>query len=156
MSITMKKMPPIKIGVIVSRFNQFITEPLWQGAKARLLELGLPESAITQVWVPGAVEIPLMAQTMAQSNRFTALICLGSVIRGETDHYDYVCQQVSAGCQHVALSQKIPVIFGILTTDNETQAFARIGGSEGHKGRESADAAFAMIDVLNSFQASLV
>lgn len=147
----MKIHPEIKIAVVVSQFNQAITEQLWQGAKARLLELGVKESDVTLVRVPGAVEIPLMAQEMALSKRFAAVICLGAVIRGETSHYDYVCQQVSDGCQRVALDNHLPVIFGVLTTETEEQALARVSG-DCHKGREAADAALTMINALRPFQ----
>lgn len=150
--MVMKIAPEIKIAVVVSRFNQEVTERLWQGARERLLELGLPEGAVTTVRVPGAIEIPLMAQMLAQSKHFAAIICLGAVIQGETDHYDYVCQQVSYGCQQVALQQQIPVIFGVLTTQTEEQALARAGGDRGHKGREAVETALAMITALQSFQ----
>ena len=146
----MKTTPPgIKVAVVVSRFNETVTERLWQSAEERLLERGLREEDILLVRVPGAVEIPLMAQTLAQRKQFSAVICLGAVIRGETDHYDYVCQQVSEGCQRVALQQQIPIIFGVLTTQTEAQALARAGGEQGNKGREAADVAFEMIDVLH-------
>ncbi|MGB6976649.1 MAG: 6,7-dimethyl-8-ribityllumazine synthase, partial [Gammaproteobacteria bacterium] len=100
------------------------------------------------VHVPGAVEIPVTAQQLANTGNYDAIICLGAVIRGETDHYEYVCHQVSDGCQRVALDHHLPVIFGILTTDTVEQALARAGGSHGHKGRESADAALAMVAIM--------
>ncbi|AHE66994.1 6,7-dimethyl-8-ribityllumazine synthase [Legionella oakridgensis ATCC 33761 = DSM 21215] len=100
------------------------------------------------VEVPGAVEIPLVAQQLAKHKQGKVIIALGAVIRGETTHYDYVCQQVSHGCQQVALQQNIPVIFGVLTTENEAQAWDRLGGNHGHKGMDAADAAITMYSVL--------
>jgi 6,7-dimethyl-8-ribityllumazine synthase len=140
----------MKIAIIVSRFNQEITQRLLQGAKERLSEVGLSHDQFPVIWVPGAIELPLAAQQFAKREEFSAVICLGAVIRGETDHYDYVCQQVSYGCQRVALDFDIPVIFGVLTTENEEQALARTGGAHGHKGREAADAAMEMIALMQS------
>lgn len=136
------------IGVVVSRFNEEVTQKLLDGANQRLEELGFDSEQITVVWVPGAIEIPLTAQRLARSGQFEAIICLGAVILGETKHFDYVCQQVSYGCQQVALTQDIPVIFGVLTTDTEEQAFARAGGEQGHVGRSAVDTAFQMISTL--------
>lgn len=138
----------LKLAIIVSQFNQPVTEKLLNGALTRLAELGIEDNHIKTVWVPGAVEIPLMAKQLAKTKRFAAIICLGAVIRGETDHYDYVCQQVSFGCQQVALEYEIPVIFGVLTTKNKEQAFARAGGERGNKGAESIDAAMTMINLM--------
>ncbi len=140
----------MKIAIIVSRFNQEITQRLLQGAKERFGEAGLSHDQFPVTWVPGAIELPLAAQQFAKREEFSAIICLGAVIRGETDHYDYVCQQVSYGCQRVALDFDIPVIFGVLTTENEEQALARTGGAHGHKGREAADAAMEMIAIMQS------
>lgn len=139
------------IAIVVSEFNREITQALQEGAVQQLLQKGLNESQILVVCVPGAVEIPLLAQRLALSRSFDAIIALGAVIRGETTHYDYVCQQVSQGCQQVALTYDIPVIFGVLTTESETQAWDRAGGEFGHKGKDAADAALAMVDVLNQF-----
>ncbi len=143
------------IAIVVSEFNQEIIHPLLQGAQQHLIESGMDKEHITTVFVPGAVEIPLTAQLLAKNKRFDAIICLGAVIRGETSHYDYVCQQVSAGCQKVMLDFDIPVIFGILTTENEEQALDRIGGKHGHKGKEAAQAALAMIEVVKKITSSL-
>lgn len=140
------------IAIVISRFNEEVTQRLHQGALIRLLDRGLSKEQISSIWVPGAVEIPLTAQVLAKSDRFSAIICLGAVIRGETKHFDYVCQQISHGCQHVALEQEIPIIFGVLTTDNEEQAMERCGGRCGHKGIESADAALDMISVLTQIE----
>lgn len=136
------------IAIVISRFNEEITHKLYEGAIARLKELEFSESQITSVFVPGAVEIPLVAKRLAKNNGYEAIVCLGAVIRGETSHYDYVCEQVSQGCQQVSLSENIPVIFGVLTTENETQALARCGGAHGHKGRDAIDAAFEMVSIL--------
>jgi 6,7-dimethyl-8-ribityllumazine synthase len=138
------------LAVVVSRFNEEVTSLLQEGALARLAELGVPEKNIKVIQVPGAVEIPLTAKLLAQSKRYQAIICLGAVIRGETSHYDYVCSQVSEGCQQVMLNYDIPVIFGVLTTENEEQALSRAGGAGGHKGRDAADAALTMIKVVQS------
>lgn len=138
-----------QFAIIVSEFNSEITTKLLHGAQSRLLEKGVPVANIKIIHVPGAVEIPLIAQLLAKTNKYSAIICLGCVIRGETTHYDYVCEQVSQGCQKVMLEHEIPVIFGVLTTENEEQAFDRVGGKHGHKGVDAADAALSMIDIIN-------
>jgi 6,7-dimethyl-8-ribityllumazine synthase len=137
-----------KLAIVISRFNEEVTQALYQGAIQRLKELDFPEQYITVVWVPGAVEIPLTAQRLAKTDTFAAIICLGAVIRGDTSHYDYVCNMVSQGCAQVALQYGIPTIFQVLTTENEEQAMARAGGAHGNKGSDSIDAAFAMVSVL--------
>jgi 6,7-dimethyl-8-ribityllumazine synthase len=136
------------IAIVVSRFNQEITQKLYDGAIQRLKELNVDTQKVTVVWVPGAIEIPLAAQRLAKTKKYEAIICLGAVIMGETKHFDYVCQQVSFGCQTVALTHDIPVIFGVLTTDTEEQAYDRVGGLHGHKGRSAVDTAFELISVL--------
>lgn len=136
------------VAIVVSRFNEDITQRLCEGAITRLKELEFADERVTIVWVPGAVEIPLVAQQLARTNNHEVIICLGAVIRGETSHYDYVCEQVSNGCQKVGLENNIPVIFGVLTTDNEEQALDRVGGKHGHKGRDAVDAALEMVSVL--------
>lgn len=138
----------VDMAIVVSRFNANITNELLNGALTRLKELEVPVEKITVVYVPGAVEIPLICQQLAMSKQYDVMIALGAVIRGETNHYDYVCAQVSQGCQKVMLEQHIPIIFGVLTTDDEEQAEARIGGKHGHKGREAADAAIEMVSVF--------
>lgn len=135
------------IAVIVSQFNHDITSALKEGALQRLTNASL-ENDIVVVEVPGAIEIPIVAKRLAQRNQFDAIIALGAVIRGETTHYDYVCQQVSDGCMHVSLTYDTPIIFGVLTTENEQQAWDRLGGKHGHKGVEAADCALAMADIL--------
>lgn len=139
------------VAIVVSLFNREITEKLKKGALEQLAELEFSEQDITVVEVPGAVEIPFAAQLLAKQNQFKAIIALGAVIRGETSHYDYVCDQVSQGCQRVMLDFNIPVIFGVLTTENEEQALDRLGGTQGHKGREAAYCAWMM----NSIQQQL-
>ena len=136
------------IAIIVSQFNADITQELLAGALDRLAAHGICQQDITVVEVPGAIEIPIIAKRFAKKNEHAAIIALGAVIRGDTTHYDYVCQQVSDGCQRVALAFEIPVIFGILTTENEAQAWERLGGSHGHKGADAADCALAMQSIL--------
>lgn len=138
----------LNIAIVVSRFNQAITEKLLAGALARLAELGIAADKITVAKVPGAIEIPLTAKRFALTKQFSAIICLGAVIYGETRHFDYVCQQVSQGCQQVALTHDTPIIFGVLTTDNMLQAEERVGGRKGHMGCEAVDAAIELVSVL--------
>ncbi len=146
---------PFPIAIIVSQFNHEITHELQQGALKRLSECGFSGEDITVVDVPGAVEIPLIAQQLAKKNQYGAIIALGAVIRGETSHYDYVCQQVSEGCQRVSLVFDIPVVFGVLTTENEAQAWERVGGSHGHKGVDAANCALSMYAIVNELSASI-
>lgn len=141
-----------KVMIIVSRFNMDITQKLLTGTHQRLLQLGIIEQDIDIVWVPGAIEIPLIAKFVAEQNKHAILICLGAVIRGETTHYDYVCSQVSDGCARVGLETRKPIIFGILTTENEAQAYDRLGGTHGHKGHDFAEAAVEMIQVCHALQ----
>lgn len=138
------------IAIIVSRFNETITKKLAEGALNRLLERGIKRDSIDVIHVPGAVEIPLIAKLLAKSGSYHAIIALGAVIRGETSHYDYVCEQVSQGCQRVMLDYELPVIFGVLTTENEEQALDRVGGTHGHKGVDAAEAALEMIELVAS------
>lgn len=136
------------VAIVVSRYNHHVTQKLLDGALERLAELNFSTHQITQVWVPGAVEIPITAQRLARTGKYEAIICLGVVIFGETKHFDYVCDQVSQGCQQVALENDIPVIFGVLTTDNLEQALERAGGTKGNAGRQAIDAAFELNSVL--------
>ncbi len=133
-----------QVAIVVSTFNESITNELKQGTLTRLQELGIEDSDITVVDVPGAVEIPYIAQKLAKQKQVEVIIALGAVIRGDTTHYDYVCDQVSQGCQRVMLDYDIPVIFGVLTTENEAQAWDRLGGDHGHKGKDAADCALMM------------
>ncbi len=140
------------IAIVVSYFNHDITKELLRGALERLTSVGFDSADITVVEVPGAIEIPLVAQHLAKKGKYKAIITLGAVIRGETTHYDYVCQQVSNGCQKIALKYDTPVIFGILTTENEAQAWDRLGGHHGHKGIDSVDCALAMVSVVQQLE----
>jgi len=140
--------PPFSLAIVASRFNEDITRELFNGAKKRIEELDIQKEMVTAVWVPGAREIPIAAQKLALKGSYDAIICLGAVIRGETAHFDYVCQQLSYGCQKVALTYQIPIIFEVLTTDNEEQAWDRVGGKHGHKGRDAVDAAIEMVSVI--------
>lgn len=145
-----------KIGIIVSEFNRNITQLLQEGALQQFKDKNIVVPNEQVFLVPGAVELPLVAAALASQKTYDAIICLGSVIQGESDHYDYVCWQVSYGCQKVAIEHNIPVIFGVLTTQNEAQAYDRCGGAHGHKGKETADAALQMIDVMNSVRQNIV
>lgn len=136
-----------KIGIVVSTFNTEITEKLLVGAVSELIRSGFEREQIDVVKVPGAVEIPLIAKLLATKKKYDAIICLGAVIRGDTDHYDYVCQQVSYGCQKIMLELNIPILFGVLTTENEKQARARVT-EKNHKGVEVAQAAVKMISLV--------
>ena len=142
----------MKIAIAMSLFNERVTVPLLEGCMTRLQELGVDINTVPVTRVPGAVELPITAQQYARSGHYNAVICLGVVIRGETSHYDYVCQQVSHGCQQVALTHNIPVIFGVLTTENFEQAIDRVGGSRGHKGHYAAEAAVEMAHLMKSLQ----
>ena len=136
------------IAIVVSLFNRDITKALQDGAIDALTAAGFSSEDITLIEVPGAVEVPLVAKALAEKNKYGAILALGAVIRGETTHYDYVCEQVSRGCQEVMLAYDVPVIFGILTTENKAQAWDRLGGAHGHKGHDAVDAARAMFQVL--------
>ena len=138
-----------KFGIIVSRFNSFVSERLLEGALDTLLRSGAEDSAIDVVRVPGAFEIPLMAQKMAKSDSYDAVICLGAVIRGATSHYDLVANEVAKGVAQVGLDTGVPTIFGVLTTDTIEQAIERAGSKAGNKGSEVALAAIEMINLLN-------
>lgn len=140
-----------KIAVVVARFNEPVTSRLLAGCEKYLDAHDVPAAQREVVWVPGAVEIPVLAQTLAKTGRFDAIICLGAVIRGETGHYDFVCQQVSDGVMRVMLDHELPVIFGVLTTNNGEQAFARAGGDHSDKGAESAQTALEMIQLLGHY-----
>lgn len=139
---------PFRVGIVVSRYNEQVTQRLYEGALLRLNELKITSDLITVAWVPGAVEIPIAAQTMVDTGAFNVIIAFGCVIKGETDHYTYVCESVTRGCQQVALENGVPVIFGVLTTNTELQALDRAGGAKGHVGRECVDTAFETLSVL--------
>lgn len=140
----------LKIGIINSRFNEFITSKLLSGAEDCLLRHDVSTENIEIVWVPGAFEIPLVAQKMAKSSKYDAIICLGCVIRGATSHYDYVCSEVSKGIAKVSLDNELPVIFGIVTTENIEQAIERAGTKSGNKGYDCAMNALEMANLFKS------
>lgn len=140
----------IKIGIVASRFNEFITSKLISGAMDGLLRHDVKEEDIHVAWVPGAFEIPLIASKMAKSGKYDAVICLGAVIRGATSHYDYVCNEVAKGIAMVSLESGVPVMFGILTTENIEQAIERAGTKAGNKGFDCATGAIEMIDLIRN------
>ena len=136
----------IKIGIVAARFNEFIVSKLIGGARDGLLRHDVKEEDITLAWVPGAFEIPVVAKKMAMSGKYDAVICLGAVIRGATSHYDYVCNEVSKGIASVSLESGIPVMFGVVTTENIEQAIERAGTKAGNKGFE---AMVSLIEILS-------
>jgi len=138
----------MRVGIVASRFNEIIVSKLLGGAVDGLVRHGVEEEQITAAWVPGAFEIPVAAQRMAQSGQYDAVICVGAVIRGDTSHYDYVCNEVSKGIAQVSLAAGIPVLFGILTTENIEQAIARAGSKAGNKGYDCALSAIEMVNLL--------
>ena len=143
----------IKIGIIVTRFNEFITSKLLSGAIDGLKRHDVEEGDISIAWVPGAFEIPLIASKMANSEKYDAIVCLGAVIRGSTTHYDYVCSEVSKGIAHVSLNSDIPVMFGVITTENIEQAIERAGTKAGNKGYDSAISAIEMVNLIRDIEA---
>ncbi|MCI5704749.1 6,7-dimethyl-8-ribityllumazine synthase [Candidatus Pseudoscillospira sp. SGI.172] len=140
----------IKIGIVCARFNDFIVSKLLSGCEDTLLRHGVQPDEIAVAWVPGAFEIPLIASKMAKSGRFDAVIALGAVIRGSTTHYDYVCSEVSKGIANVALNSGIPVMFGVITTENIEQAIERAGSKAGNKGSECAQGAIEMVNLIRA------
>lgn len=142
----------VRIGIVAARFNEFITSKLLGGAIDGLMRHDVKEDQIDVAWVPGAFEIPLIAQKMAKSGKYDAVICLGAVIRGATTHYDYVCAEVSKGIAQVSLQTGIPVMFGVLTTDNIEQAIERAGSKAGNKGFDCAAGAIEMINLIRGIQ----
>jgi 6,7-dimethyl-8-ribityllumazine synthase len=139
-----------RFGIVVSRFNDFITEKLLGGALDALTRTGAKENDIQIIKVPGAFEIPLAAKIAAQTGRFDAVICLGAVIRGATPHFDYVCAEVSKGVAQVGLEFGLPVIFGVLTTDTVEQAIDRAGTKSGNKGWHAAMSAVEMANLMGT------
>lgn len=138
----------MKIGIIAARFNEFITSKLLSGALDGLTRHDVRDEDIDMAWVPGAFEIPLAASKMAASGKYDAVICLGAVIRGSTTHYDYVCSEVSKGIAQVSLNAGIPVMFGVVTTENIEQAIERAGTKSGNKGFDCAISAIEMVNLL--------
>jgi len=140
--------PPGRFALVAARFNSAIVDPLVAGALDALKRHGVPDDAVDVVRVPGAFEIPLVAQRIAESRRYAAIICLGAVIRGDTDHYDHVAGQAAAGVARAALDAGTPVIFGVLTCDTLEQAVNRAGGKAGNKGFEAGLTAIEMVNLL--------
>lgn len=143
----------IRVGIVAARFNEFITSKLVGGALDGLKRHDVKEEDIDVAWVPGAFEIPLIASKMAKSKKYDAVICVGAVIRGSTSHYDYVCSEVSKGIANVSLNSDIPVMFGVLTTDNIEQAIERSGSKAGNKGYECATGAIEMVNLIRALEA---
>ncbi len=138
----------MKVGIVASRFNEFITNKLVGGAVDGLVRHDVKEDDIDVAWVPGAFEIPIIAKKMADSGKYDAVICVGAVIRGSTSHYDYVCSEVSKGIAQVSMASDIPVMFGILTTDTIEQAIERAGTKAGNKGYDCALGAIEMVNLI--------
>ncbi len=139
----------VKIGIVAARFNEFIVSKLIGGAEDGLVRHGVDTDNIDLAWVPGCFEIPVAAKKMAESGKYDAVICLGTVIRGETSHYDYVCNEVSKGIAQIEMATGVPTMFGILTTDNVEQAVQRAGTKAGNKGFDCATGAIEMINLLD-------
>ena len=142
----------MKVGIVAARFNEFIVSKLVAGAQDALVRHDVKEEDIDLAWVPGAFEIPLIASKMAKSGKYDAVIALGAVIRGSTTHYDYVCSQVSKGIANVSLNSDIPVMFGVITTENIEQAIERAGTKAGNKGYDCAVSAIEMINLIKEIE----
>lgn len=140
----------MRLGIVAARFNEFIVSKLVAGAEDALVRHGVDTDNVDIAWVPGAFEIPLIAQKMAGSGKYDAVICLGAVIKGATSHYDYVCAEVSKGVAQAGLSTGVPVIFGVLTTDNIEQAIERAGTKAGNKGYDVACTAIEMVNLMKN------
>ena len=138
-----------KFAIIVSRFNEFISSKLLEGATDTLLRHGVGESDMTLIWIPGSFEIPSVAQKLARSKKFDAIICLGTVLRGDTPHFDYIASEAAKGIAKVSLDENIPCIFGVITADTLEQAIERAGTKSGNKGR---DAALTAIELANLYE----
>ena len=140
----------LKFALVVSRFNEFITGKLLEGAQDALLRHGVGEEDIEVAWVPGSFEIPLAAKKLAQTNRYDAVICLGAVIRGNTTHHEYIAAEVTKGIAKVSLDADLPVVYGVITTENLEQAIERAGTKVGNKGFDAAVEAIEMVNLLRS------
>lgn len=140
----------LKFGLVISRFNEFITKKLVEGAQDALLRHGVNEVDIDIVWVPGSFEIPLVAKKLAQSKKYNAVICLGAVVRGGTPHFEYIATQVTKGIAEVGLETGLPVIYGVITADTLEQAIERAGTKMGNAGFEAAENAIEMANLLKS------
>ena len=141
-----------RVAIVSARFNEFIVSKLLAGAKDCLVRHGAAESNLTEVWVPGAYELPLAAKKLAETGKFDAIICLGCVIRGATTHYDYVCNESAKGISRVGLDHGLPVMFGVLTTESIEQAIERAGTKAGNKGWEVALGTVEMINLMGSIK----
>ena len=141
----------MRVAIVASRFNEIIVNKLLGGAVDGLVRHGVEEDNITSIWVPGAFEIPLAADKMAASGKYDAVIAVGAVIRGSTSHYDYVCAEVSKGVAQASVKNGVPVMFGVITTDNIEQAIERAGSKAGNKGAECAAGAIEMVNLLTRF-----
>ncbi|HSU66536.1 MAG TPA: 6,7-dimethyl-8-ribityllumazine synthase [Tepidisphaeraceae bacterium] len=137
-----------RVGVVAARFNAALVDELLAGCLRRLNQLGIDDKRIQVVRVPGAFELPVAAQALARSGSVAAVVCLGAVVKGDTPHFDFVAGEAARGIQQVALAEHLPVIFGVLTTNTEQQAWDRAGGKHGHAGERAAEAACEMIAVL--------
>ena len=142
----------LKIGIVAARFNEFIVSKLVSGAEDCLYRHDVAKEDDEVAWVPGAFEIPLVAQAMARTKKYDAIICLGCVIRGATSHYDYVCNEVSKGIAKVSLDENMPVMFGVVTTENIEQAIERAGTKAGNKGYDCAMGALEMVSLLKGIK----
>jgi len=140
----------LKFGLVVSRFNDFITKKLVEGAQDALLRHGVSQDDIDVAWVPGSFELPLAAQKLAQTKRYDAIICLGAVIRGETPHFEYIAAEMTKGIAQVGLGSGLPVIYGIVTADTLEQAIDRAGTKEGNQGFKAATSAIEMANLIKS------
>ena len=143
----------LRIGVVVARFNELITSKLLEGTESGLARYGVADDDVTVVRVPGSFEIPVTAKTLAETGRYSAIICLGAVIRGETDHYEHIAGEAAKGIANVSLSTGVPVVFGVLTTDTVEQAMNRAGGKMGNSGYNAAVAAIEMANLLRALAA---
>jgi 6,7-dimethyl-8-ribityllumazine synthase len=142
----------LKFGVVVSRFNEFFSGKLLEGAKDALTRHGVLEADVEVAWTPGSFEIPLIAQKMAESGKYNAVICLGAVIRGGTPHFDYIAAEVSKGIANIGLKTGVPVIFGVITTDTLEQAIERSGTKGGNKGFDAAVSAIEMANLVKAMK----
>ena len=138
----------MKVGIVASRFNSFIVEKLLEGAVDGLVRHGVEEKNVTACWVPGAFEIPLAAKKMAAADKYDAVICVGAVIRGDTSHYDYVCNEVSKGIAQASMKTGVPIMLGVVTTENIEQAIERAGTKAGNKGYDCALSAIEMVNLV--------
>lgn len=139
----------MKVGIVAARFNEIIVNKLLGGAIDGLVRHGVEEENITAAWVPGAFELPLAASKMAQSGKYDAIICVGAVIRGDTSHYDLVCNEAAKGIAQTSLATGVPVMFGVITTENIEQAIARAGSKAGNKGYDCALSAIEMVNLFS-------